>query len=131
MSKPALRSVRASVFLFHLALVSFLTLVPACSSAVSAIVGSITVYCNVASGGTEASCVASRNFPSSEQSTLQSDCTKNGGTVVNACPTSGVVGCCTQSETVAAATVEVETCSYTGSASALKSQCSGTWSTTP
>ena len=106
-------------------------LLPACSSAVSAIVGSVTVVCSVKSGATQTSCVTSRNFPSSEQSTLENDCTKNGGTLVSSCPTSGVIGCCTQSDSAVGTTVEIETCSYSGTASALKAQCSGTWSTTP
>jgi hypothetical protein len=111
--------------------VPLLSLVDGCASAVGAIVGSVTVYCSVTTGGKESSCVASRNFPSSQQGTLESDCTKNGGTVALSCPTSGVVGCCTQNQSAAGVTVEIETCSYAGTASALKAQCSGTWSTTP
>ena len=97
MAKPFSSLARAHVVVaIVVGLLALLAVLPGCSSAVGAIVGSVTVFCSVSSAGTQTSCVASRNFPSSEQSTLQNDCTKNGGTVVSACPTSGIVGCCTQ-----------------------------------
>lgn len=112
-------------------LVTVPSLLPGCASAISAVVGSVTVFCSVQQGGTQSSCVVSRNFPGNEQSTLEHDCTNQGGTVVSACPATGLVGCCTQYESAAGATVEIETCAYSGTASALKTQCSGTWSTSP
>jgi hypothetical protein len=110
---------------------TFASFLFACSNAVTAVVGSVTVICSVHSGSTETSCVISREFPSSEQTTLENDCTGNGGTVVGACPSSGLVGCCTTNETVAAVSVQVETCAYSGTATEVKSQCSGVFSTTP
>jgi hypothetical protein len=97
-----------------------------CTSVVGDIVGSITVTCSTTSDAGGGACVITKNAPSSEQSTIQNDCTNEGGKIVTACPTQGLVGCCTQSEVE----VSVESCSYAGNAAELKSECgSGTWST--
>ena len=106
-------------------------LVGACSSAVGAIVGAETVTCSVSSGSTQTSCTVSRNIPNSDVATVQNECTNNHGTLVTACPTKGLVGCCTQTQSVAGTTVSSETCTYAGTAAQVKSQCSsGTFSTT-
>ena len=98
----------------------------ACSNPIGDIVGSVTVYCASTTAAGVTACVISRDLPSSEQSSVQNECTNNGGQIASACPTTGLVGCCTQTE----AEVSVESCYYSGTASELKSQCgSGTWST--
>ena len=127
---PTKRGSLLSVFALAPFRVALVLLAPGCASAVAAIDGSVTVYCAVHTGSTETSCVTTSNVPTSEEGTAQNECTGNGGTLASSCPTSGVVGCCTQTETSVAANVTAQTCFYEGSASALKSQCgSGTWTT--
>ncbi|MGO8994454.1 MAG: hypothetical protein ACLQVI_14140 [Polyangiaceae bacterium] len=98
----------------------------ACSNTVSSVIGSATLYCNVKTSAGEASCLIQKDVATAEQSTLQNECTSNGGTSASSCPTTGLVGCCTQPEE----NFTLETCYYAGTASQLKTECSGTWTTT-
>jgi hypothetical protein len=88
--------------------------------------GAVTVVCDMSSNAT---CTISR-VPASEQSTYESVCTSQGGTVGTACPTTGLLGCCTVSGNGSA----LESCVYGADAGNDSFGCmasGGTWSTTP
>jgi hypothetical protein len=110
-----------------LLLVLGLSLAPGCAAAVQAVDGSVTVYCAVHTGSTETSCITTTNVPTSEEGTAENECTGNGGAIAGSCPSSGIIGCCTQTESTIAANVTAETCFCAGTASTLKGECSGTW----
>jgi hypothetical protein len=98
-------------------------LLAACSSALD-LAGTTSVYCSAA-GKPATSCTVITG-PSAGDGTIQSECTSNGGEVVDACPMDGVVGCCTTKEQG----VTTEMCSYVGKASELKTECQGLFTTT-
>jgi hypothetical protein len=112
-------------------LLSLVLPIVACSSVVSDIDGSGEVTCSVRSGNTQASCVISRDVPSSAQGSVEDDCTKQKGTVVTECPTEGLAGCCSVPQSADGVTVRIETCAYSGSARDFESRCAGTYTTTP
>jgi hypothetical protein len=69
-------------------------------------------------------------FTAAEISSLNTNCTNAMGTVVTACPTADLVGCCT---TKIEGTYTSETCTYSGTAADGEASCtaqSGTWTTT-
>ncbi len=87
-----------------------------------------TVIC--VSKNAKGSCQITRNFPSSSQQSLTNQCTNGGGTVASACPTTGLLGCCTSSFS-GGDTYVSESCYYTGDGAELKRSCgAGTWSAT-
>lgn len=113
-----------------------------CSSSSNSGGSSSGIFCSVVSAGTQVACAGSRDMPATDQQTYKDQCTKNGGTIVNACPTDSLLGCCTRK---GANGYNVESCVYgassdagsTGDAGTMadmqKQQCSstgGTWSTT-
>jgi uncharacterized lipoprotein NlpE involved in copper resistance len=104
-----------------------LMLLVGCTNALEQIDGSTTVDCSVKEpDGGLLSCVINTNVLTSEETTVQNECTGNKGTLVGSCPTSGLVGCCTETN----AGVTSEACYYAGVESELKSNCgSGTWTT--
>src|ERR1700733_8869681 len=86
--------------LLALPCVGFAALVaaPACANALTAIDGSVNVYCAVHTGGVETACVVTSNVPTSEEGTAENECTGNGGALAASCPASGVIGCCSQTQ---------------------------------
>jgi hypothetical protein len=118
----------ATIALPRLGIGAAFALLVGCSNVVTAVERSVTVVCSVHSAAGEASCLASRNFPSSAETSLENECANSGGTIVDSCPTAALVGCCTQVES----TFSTESCFYTGTVSELRSECgTGTWSTSP
>lgn len=115
----------------HLLLILSLVPILACSSVVGDLDGSSAVTCSVRPGSTQASCVISRDIPSSAQGSVENDCTNQGGTVVTECPTDGLAGCCSVPQSADGVTVRIETCAYSGSARDFESRCEGTYTLTP
>jgi hypothetical protein len=99
------------------------------------------IFCSVSTGATTA-CSGTLNVPSADESTYKSDCTKGGGTIVDSCPTKGLIGCCTEkgssNYSVVSCTYGVSTDAGMMDAGAMgnaeKTACQnggGTWSTSP
>jgi hypothetical protein len=110
-----------------LALGAFALVVPlagGCSSGNGGSGGSFG--CNESSGGLS-TCFSYAGLNSDQQSQAQKACTQGNGSVVSACPTAGLVGCCT----LTVQGLSVDECYYYGSASTDQQACtqaSGTWS---
>lgn len=68
-------------------------------------------------------CYAYSDLSSDNAKSAKSMCSSNGGTIVDSCPTNGLVGCCALSQSG----VSYQSCYYFGTASADKMACSGTW----
>jgi hypothetical protein len=137
----SVRKMRISSLWTSLATLSFTTSL-GCSSATSPGSGgsgdgggSVTLTCDNSTSGQE--CVIYRNLTEAEATTQSSTCTASvaangvGGTIVAACPTTNLLGCCNITTS--------ETCSYSGqssfSAAHIQASCmtlpGATWSTTP
>jgi hypothetical protein len=92
-----------------------------------------SVFCSTSLGGTS-TCYGYTNLTASEQSSVSSECTQSlQGSVVSACPTSGLAGCCKYS----AGGITTDECYYqesggvdpTTSGQQACTAVSGTWST--
>ena len=105
------------------ALATMLSFVPACASAID-LAGTTTVSC-ASTDAPMTSCTVITG-PSAGGGTMDSECTSHGGKLVDACPTAGVVGCCTTKQSG----VTTETCSYTGKITEVKTDCQGLVTTT-
>jgi len=89
--------------------------------------GGMVLVCDETAVATVDQCTRTTDLNSSLYSALQSMCTQQGGKVVSACPTAGVIGCCTNANS--------EGCFYTGGTNPMTqaecSQAGGTWSASP
>jgi hypothetical protein len=108
------------------------TIIAGCSSS-SGGGGSPSVFCSASFAGSQI-CYGYTNLTSDQQNAVTSSCKSTlQGTIVSACPTSGLLGCCKTTT----AGYNTEECYYgddagTSSASADQMACtsqSGTWST--
>lgn len=78
--------------------------------------------CSLSIGGQEY-CYAYSDLSSGNTNTANSACKNNGGTIVNSCPTDGLVGCCAVSQSG----ISYQACYYFGTAATDKMTCNGTW----
>lgn len=78
--------------------------------------------CSLSIAGQEY-CYAYSDLSSSNTNTANSACKDNGGTIVNSCPTDGLVGCCAVSQSG----ISYQACYYFGTAATDKMACNGTW----
>jgi hypothetical protein len=89
--------------------------------------GGMVLVCDESTIATVNQCTKTTGLPASLYSATESMCTQQGGKVVSSCPTSGVIGCCTNGDS--------EGCFYTGGTSPMtQAQCTmvgGTWSASP
>lgn len=116
-----------------------------CSSSSSSGGSSSAVFCSGVVNGATVACAGFKSLPASDQKTYKDQCTQQGQTIVSACPTANLVGCCTQKSANGAS---LESCVYgadvmsdagsTGDAGSTadsqKQICEshgGAWSTTP
>jgi hypothetical protein len=68
-------------------------------------------------------CYAYSKLASDSASSARSACSSQGGTVVNSCPTDGLVGCCSMAQSG----MTFQSCYYFGTASTDEMACPGTW----
>ena len=78
--------------------------------------------CSLSIAGQEY-CYAYSDLSSGNADSAKSMCSKQGGSVVNACPKDGLVGCCAISQSG----ISFQECYYFGTASADEMACTGTW----
>ncbi len=68
-------------------------------------------------------CYAYSNLTSATGSSAKSMCSSQGGTIVSACPTDGLVGCCEISQSG----LTYQSCDYFGTEETDQMGCAGTW----
>jgi hypothetical protein len=86
--------------------------------------GTGDLFCSTSSG-----CLGFKNLTAAQKTAETTACAQQSGTAVSACPSAGLVGCCTQTSSG----VTAEICYYAGTVSDLMTSCasaSGTWSAT-
>jgi hypothetical protein len=99
-----------------------------CTSGVDAGPPPTSFSCDESTSGASI-CYTIGGLPASDLSSLEGSCMSSGGKVVPSCPTAGQVGCC-EDIPVSGGDYTEGFCYYSGSSSAIQSDCTalkGTW----